>query len=44
MSGVSKKTDYGVASEDTGSKLQEAGKRGVKTISEAEFREMAGEG
>ena len=37
---VSKKTDFVVAGEDSGSKLDKAQKLGVKIISEAEFLKM----
>jgi DNA ligase (NAD+) len=37
---VSKKTDYVVAGEEAGSKLEKAQKLGVKIIDEAEFRRM----
>ncbi len=37
---VSKKTDYLIVGEDAGSKLDKAGKLGVKTLSEAEFVKM----
>jgi DNA ligase (NAD+) len=43
-SSVSKKTDYVVAGEEAGSKLEKAEKLGVKTIDEAEFMEMIREG
>ncbi len=39
---VSKKTDYVLAGEDAGSKLDKAQKLGVKIISEAEFLKMCG--
>ena len=39
---VSKKTDYLIVGEDAGSKLDKAGKLGVKTLSEAEFAKMLG--
>jgi DNA ligase (NAD+) len=39
---VSKKTDFVVAGEDAGSKLDKAKKLGVKIISEAEFSKMCG--
>ncbi|MBE9594035.1 MAG: NAD-dependent DNA ligase LigA, partial [Proteobacteria bacterium] len=39
-SSVSKKTDYVVAGEDAGSKLEKAEKLGVKIIDEAEFEVM----
>jgi DNA ligase (NAD+) len=41
-SSVSKKTDYVVAGEEAGSKLEQAKKLGVKIIDEAEFKEMVG--
>jgi DNA ligase (NAD+) len=37
---VSKKTSYLLVGEDAGSKLEKARQLGVKTVSEAEFREM----
>ena len=37
---VSKKTDYVLAGQEAGSKLDKAQKLGVKIISEAEFRAM----
>ncbi len=39
---VSAKTDYLVAGEDAGSKLDKATKLGVKVISEAEFQKLSG--
>jgi len=39
---VSKKTDYVLAGEEAGSKLEKAQKLGVKTIDEAEFNRMCG--
>ncbi|NPA29242.1 MAG: NAD-dependent DNA ligase LigA [Epsilonproteobacteria bacterium] len=40
---VSKKTDYLIYGEDAGSKYDKAVQLGVKTLSEAQMREMAGE-
>jgi DNA ligase (NAD+) len=39
---VSKKTDFVLAGEDAGSKLEKAGKLGVKIIDEAEFLRLCG--
>ncbi len=39
---VSKRTDYVVVGADAGSKARRAGELGVKTLSEAEWRELAG--
>lgn len=41
-SSVSGETDYVVVGESPGSKLEEARKKGVKTIGEKEFRKLAG--
>jgi DNA ligase (NAD+) len=41
---VSKKTDYVLAGEEAGSKLEKARKLGVKIINEAEFLKLCGEG
>jgi DNA ligase (NAD+) len=41
---VSKKTDYGVAGEEAGSKLEKAQKLGVKVIDESEFLRLCGGG
>jgi DNA ligase (NAD+) len=43
-SSVSKKTDFVVAGESAGSKLEKAQKFGVRVISEADFEEMIGGG
>jgi DNA ligase (NAD+) len=40
---VSKKTDFLVAGEEAGSKLEKARKLGVKVLTEKEFLEMVGE-
>jgi DNA ligase (NAD+) len=37
---VSKKTDYLLVGEETGSKLEKAKSLGVKTVAEAEFRKL----
>jgi DNA ligase (NAD+) len=39
-SGISKKVDYVVVGEDPGSKIEEAGKLGIRTIDEAAFKEI----
>ncbi|HUR45979.1 MAG TPA: BRCT domain-containing protein, partial [Candidatus Saccharimonadales bacterium] len=39
---VSKKTDFVLAGEEAGSKLEKAEKLGVKIITEQEFKEMTG--
>jgi DNA ligase (NAD+) len=39
---VSKKTDFVLAGENAGSKLEKAQQLGVRVISEAEFVELAG--
>jgi DNA ligase (NAD+) len=41
---VSKKTDLGVAGADAGSKARKATELGVRTVSETEWRELAGLG
>jgi DNA ligase (NAD+) len=40
---VSKKTDYLLAGEDAGSKLEKARQLGISVVTEKEFREMTGE-
>jgi DNA ligase (NAD+) len=42
-SSVSKKTDYVLAGEEAGSKLDKAQKLGVKIISEDDFRKLSGQ-
>ena len=42
MSGVSKKTNYLLAGQDAGSKLDKARQLGVKIVDEGEFRKMIG--
>ena len=42
-SSVSKKTDYLISGEDSGSKLEKAKKLGIKIINEKEFQKMIGE-
>ena len=39
---VSKRTDLVVAGEDAGSKARKAAELGVRTLTEAEWRELAG--
>ena len=39
---VSQKTDYLIVGEDAGSKLERAGKLGVKTLNEQEFLKILG--
>ncbi|MFC7552558.1 BRCT domain-containing protein [Pseudoroseomonas wenyumeiae] len=39
---VSKKTDFVVVGADAGSKANKAAELGVRTLTEAEWREMAG--
>ena len=41
---VSRSTDFVLAGEDAGSKLEKAGKLGIKIISEEEFEDMKADG